>query len=123
VNNRFTGTTSGVTFGGNWSSRPCKLSQVVDPSMKMLAIEEDTTAINDGEWWSDDMERGIARRTSLSVVHDKGREYGGGSLVDPHYTSRGRGNVVFADGRCDFIERKKLLRQGWIDPHHHGGPY
>jgi hypothetical protein len=44
VNNRITGSSLGGTFGANWSPRPCKLLQIVDPSMKILAIEEDVTA-------------------------------------------------------------------------------
>ena len=88
-----------------------------------MVIEEDVTAINDGEWWAGDTEIGIVRHTSLSVIHDKGREYGGGVLVDPQYNQRGRGNVVFADGHCDCIEPRNAAREGWIDPKHAGGPY
>jgi prepilin-type N-terminal cleavage/methylation domain-containing protein/prepilin-type processing-associated H-X9-DG protein len=124
VSNRFTGNTSGFHFGrSSWGVDPCKYTQCRDPSRKILAIEEDVTAINDGEWWVDDTERGIFRRTSLSVIHDKGREYGGGSPVDHSYHYRGRGNVVFADGHCDFVDRIKLMRSGWVDPRHQGGPW
>jgi hypothetical protein len=122
VNNRFTGSTVGVTFGVNWSPRPCRLGQCVDPAMKMFVIEEDITAINDGEWWGGDGERPLARPTSLSVIHDFGYERNSGDLTDPD-PYRGRGLVVFADGHCDFIERIRLLRQGWTDPRHLGGPY
>ena len=115
VNNWITG--SGVgTYGKGWAQFPCKFGQVVEPSMKILAIEEEVTAINDGEWWADNQERGINRHSTLSVYHDKGREYGGGPLADPQYNERGRGNVVFADGQTDFVHRSRLLRQGWIDP-------
>ena len=124
VNNKLTGNGSrGPVFGGNWNVRSCKLSQIAEASMKILAIEEDVTAINDGEWWAGDTEDGIWRTTSLSVIHDRRREYGGGSAVDTDYHHRGRGNVVFADGHCDFIHRTRLLRSGWTDPHRHGGPY
>ena len=122
VNNWITG--SGVgTFGKGWAQFPCKLGQVVEPSMKIMAIEEEVTAINDGEWWADNVERGINRRSTLSVYHDKGREHGGGSATDPQYHERGRGNVVFVDGHTDFVHRSRLLRVGWFNPRHHGGPY
>jgi prepilin-type processing-associated H-X9-DG protein len=91
--------------------------------VKILLIEEDITAISDGEWWSGELEHDTLRKTSLSVIHDRGREYGSTSLADGQYWFQGRGNVVFADGHCDFIDRTKLLFKGWIDPHHQGGPY
>ena len=109
INNKFTGSGIGLLFGVSWNVFPCKLTQAAQPSTKLLAIEEDITAINDGEWCADDIETGLSRTTSLSVIHDKGREYGGGNRVDPLYTQRGRGNVVFADGHCDFVERERLL--------------
>jgi prepilin-type processing-associated H-X9-DG protein len=116
INNKFTGSGGGHDFGVAWTVVPCKLVQVVDPSSKMLGIEEDVTAINDGQWCADDTENGLTRRTSLSVIHDRGREYGGGNFVDPLYVTRGRGNVVFADGHCDFIDRSKLFMTGFMDP-------
>jgi prepilin-type N-terminal cleavage/methylation domain-containing protein/prepilin-type processing-associated H-X9-DG protein len=122
VNNRFTGRSIGAFFRPAMVP-PCKLVQCADPSNKILAIEEDVTAINDGEWCSEDVETGLTRRTSLSVIHDKGREYGGGDRVDPLYTGRGRGNVVFADGHCDFVERTRLLGAGSIDPRTPAGQY
>jgi prepilin-type N-terminal cleavage/methylation domain-containing protein len=123
LNARFTGRPIGFSFGANWGCEPCKLNQCIEPSTKILAIEEETTAINDGEWYSGDTEVVINRHSTVSVIHDKGREYGGGFAVDPLYSERGRGVVVYADGRCDFVERTKLLMIGNYDPHHLGGPY
>jgi hypothetical protein len=67
-----------------WSVVPCKLGQCVEPSTKLLAIEEDVASINDGQWCAASMEDGLSYVTSLSVIHDKGREYGGGNRVDPN---------------------------------------
>jgi prepilin-type N-terminal cleavage/methylation domain-containing protein/prepilin-type processing-associated H-X9-DG protein len=122
VNNYFTGSSPGGLFGGAWSPRPCKLGQCVDPAMKIFVIEEDITGINDGEWWAGNGERGIPRPTSLSVIHDFGYERNSGVLTDRNRLS-GRGNVVFADGHCDFIDRSRLFMLGYLDPHHQGGPY
>ena len=91
---------------------PCNLSQVRQASDKILVIEEDTTGINDGAWFPGDLELPDARSTSISVRHDKGREYG--DWLDPLYTQRGRGNVAFADGHCDFVLRSSL--GGKVEP-------
>lgn len=123
VNNQFTGACFGLQFGIGWNNAPCRLGECRDPSVKILLIEADVTAISDGEWWSGELEHDTLRKTSLSVIHDRGREYGSTSLADGQYWFQGRGNVVFADGHCDFIDRTKLLFKGWIDPHHQGGPY
>ena len=124
VNNRFTGSSSGSRFGGpNWSQSPCKLGACADTSVKILAMEEDNTRINDGEWWAAGSEWGINDgSTSLSVLHDKPREYMSqeNGVSDSRF---GRGNVVFADGHCEFIDRTRLNRVGWVDPLHRGGPF
>ena len=124
VNNRFTGSNSGAKFGSGWSQPPCKLGQCVDTSVKILAIEEDNTRINDGEWWAAGAEWGINDfSTSLSVLHDKSREYLSDGVIGISDSRFGKGNVVFADGHCEFIDRTRLHRLGWVDPLHRGGPF
>jgi prepilin-type processing-associated H-X9-DG protein len=122
VNNRITGSDAGTVFLGG-RVRSCRLSQIVDPSMKILAIEEDTTGINDGEWGAGGVEQYLSRPSSVSVIHDQGRERSFGDLADRDRYS-GRGNVVFADGRCEFFPRRKVGYATYSDPHnHHNGPY
>jgi prepilin-type N-terminal cleavage/methylation domain-containing protein/prepilin-type processing-associated H-X9-DG protein len=121
VNFRFTGDPSIGVFGTAWNQTPCKLNEVINASQKVLAIEEEMTSINDGAWSAGDAEWGIFRTSLPSVIHDKGREYG---WQDPNIGARaGRGNVVFADGHCEFFPRLKLLGANWIDPRNRDGPY
>ena len=123
VNNRFTGASGGVTFGHGQSTGACKLGRCRDASMKILAMEEDNTAINDGEWWAGDVERGIMRRSSVSIVHDEQRERTFADLNDPRRYD-GRGNVVFADGHAEFFPRRKVQYGTYWDPHNdYAGPY
>lgn len=118
VNNRFTGSSAGSRFGGvSWSPRPCKLGHCRNPSIKILALEEDTTAINDGEWWA-----GNGTEPSVSVYHDVGRERRSIHPTEPDWP-RGRGHVVFADGHADMFPRAKTLFTAYINPRHDGGPY
>jgi prepilin-type N-terminal cleavage/methylation domain-containing protein len=122
VNNRFTGSGIGLHFGKGWDVKPCRLSECREPSVKILAIEEDITAINDGAWWSGATEDGIGRFSGVSVIHDRGREYTSGDGLSPD-ANRGRGIVVFADGHCDLFPRNRLLYGAYIDPRHRGGPW
>ena len=121
VNSRFTGESGSLVFGaaGAWSVPPCNLSQVVSASEKILVIDEDVVGINDGTWMAGMGEAPDARVSSVSVRHDKGREYGDWG-IDPAYHWRGRGNVAFADGHCDFVDRLKLLQQQYVDPTYRG---
>ena len=112
VNVRFTGFRPGLYFGPPWGfgADPCTLSQVVNPSRKLLAIEEDSVGINDGAWWSgmSDSLRGSDFRQSAR--HDcLGEAYDGDKLAVAkrglNYYSSVRGNVGFADGHCEFFPR------------------
>ena len=38
----------GLVFGASFHVRPCRLGQAVNPSRKILALEEDSQTINDG---------------------------------------------------------------------------
>jgi prepilin-type N-terminal cleavage/methylation domain-containing protein/prepilin-type processing-associated H-X9-DG protein len=122
VNFRFTGEPGMRVFGTGWQQTPCKLDEIINSSQKILAIEEDITSINDGTWSSGDMEWRIFRTFFLSVIHDKRGEIG---WQDPHYIGAhgGSGNVVFADGHCEFFPRDRLHAAGWMDPRNREGPY
>ena len=115
VNNLFTGTTAGTRFAVNWTVSPCKLGRCRDPSRKILAIEEDLTLINDGEWWAGNSEHGVWRQTSVSVIHDVGRERSFGDITDPK-RNEGRGNVVFADGHGEYFPRRLVRHPAHCEP-------
>ena len=99
---------------------PCKLNRAANPSCKILAIEEDTTTISDGTWyastskfWSGDA------MVYVSARHDRdGREF---SRREDFMVVR-RGNVVFADGHGDFIDRRKARAAAYHDPLDKGPP-
>lgn len=117
VNARFTGEPGMAPFGrlGSYAEHPCKLSQVVAAAQKILVIDEDVTAVNDGCWHSGDGEYPDGGMTSVSVRHDRGREYGDWRN-DSQYLYRGRGNAAFADGHCDFVERRQLVLPVYYNP-------
>jgi prepilin-type N-terminal cleavage/methylation domain-containing protein/prepilin-type processing-associated H-X9-DG protein len=121
VNNMFTGSSAGVRFIPGMVTA-CKLGHCRNASIKMLAIEEDITVINDGEWWAGDVERGNDSRTSVSVIHDRGSEHSIDNFTDPTRYD-GRGNVVFADGHCESFPRSRMLYSAYTNPKHEGGPY
>ena len=100
------------------STRVCRLHQIVNASNKTLAGEQDLTVIDDGAWWLGELEYPPG---SLSVRHDRGREV---PYVEPFltdYARAGRGNVVFADGHSEFIEREKMAAGWFTNPWHQGG--
>jgi prepilin-type processing-associated H-X9-DG protein len=88
---------------------------VVAASQKILVIDEDVTGINDGSWTAGGLELPDGRVSSVSVRHDKGREYGAPG-TDPMYHRAGRGNVAFADGHCEFFGRELMGFPAYVDP-------
>ena len=108
---------------------PCQLGRIVNSSQKVLAIDEDVTGVNDGAWWGISGDTAIPpyRFSSVSLRHDRnGPEYTGNPTVDTHLyfglpLGMRKGNVVFADGHCDMIERRKLNMREYVDPKYTGG--
>lgn len=117
VNHRFTGEPGLAPFGriGSYDEHPCKLSQVVAAAQKIMLIDEEVTAVNDGCWHSGGGECPDGGTTSVSVRHDRGREYGDWRN-DTQYIDRGRGNAAFADGHCEFVERRRLVNPAFYIP-------
>jgi prepilin-type N-terminal cleavage/methylation domain-containing protein/prepilin-type processing-associated H-X9-DG protein len=97
-----------------------KLNQIRSASLKVMAIEEDQSKINDGGWWPLDSEYPSLGTSSVSVIHDRGREFGNYETDRGFYWQRGRGNVVFADGHCEFLHRRYLAGQAFTDPRYSG---
>ena len=116
VNILFTGYSSGGHFRPNNWQPACRLSAVIAPSQKILAIEEDHTKINDGGWWALGTEYPSRGTSSVSVWHDRGREFGNYEIELSMYWVRGRGNVVFADGHGEFFYRCYTSYGDFTDP-------
>lgn len=105
-----------VAITGDWVGPPpyrnpgrCRLHHIVGASHKVLVLEEEVGAINDGAWWcaiGSDYTNG--KLSSISSQHDRGREH---RYEDAHLDRENRfarGNVVFADGHWEFLERWKV---------------
>ena len=123
VNNMFTGSSAGVGRFIPGMVVPCKLGRCRNPSIKILAMEEDITAINDGEWWAGSLDAANLRHTSVSVIHDVGSERRFDDYTNPR-SGEGRGNVVFADGHGEFFPRRKVQYSAYCNPRndHDGVP-
>lgn len=121
-------TASGPSATATRRILPCQLGRVVNPSRKILALEEDSRAINDGTWWGLDHDYFIGSRvwpTALSVRHDgDGREFDtwGGTIEEQRLAESRRGNVVFADGHGEFFPRRMTIYGFSTDPHIYDDP-
>jgi prepilin-type N-terminal cleavage/methylation domain-containing protein/prepilin-type processing-associated H-X9-DG protein len=84
-----------------------KISQIRNPSQKILLIDESVDTVDDGCWaWQETSGSG---RNVISNRHDKRVE----AFTNPRF---GRGNVTFADGHGDYIERKESFNKLYYDP-------
>ena len=133
VNIYFTGIDIG-TAGGRpykpfspteqYGPAPPRISNVINPCQKVLAIDEDSTGLNDGAWWPTGTDNAVAPRrySSISIRHDgSGPEHGGNPMAPNDvflYRTFGRrkGNAVFADGHGELIERWKIKSDAYYDP-------
>jgi len=89
----------------------------VNPSQKILALEEDAIGINDGMWCAGGADLLSFVDTLVSVRHDRGREVVAPSAgIEAHYTAAGRGNILFADGHCDFWHRREFHLGSYYNP-------
>ena len=123
VNRRLTGyCTSAAGFNPRIVGETfCKLAQVVKPAQKALAIEEDTTAINDGSWRPDSVDSVSWRNASGSVRHDgNGPEFieypPGQRDVFHDKVARRRCNVLFADCHAGTLLRWQMQLMAYTDP-------
>jgi prepilin-type N-terminal cleavage/methylation domain-containing protein len=122
VNLRFTGEPHGHSSFRNLAEPACKLGHVVNPCQKVLAIEEDTTGINDGAWRAQGADLVSFRYSSGSLRHDGNGPEHGGNPMDPFHVfdyrrfGRRRCIVVFADGHGDMLARTYLKTPAYTDP-------
>ena len=75
---------------------PRKLTQIRNPSAKIMMVDESWNTIDDACWAPDHYL--YDGHNLISNRHDKSAE----RSTDPNY---GKGTVVFADGHADYIER------------------
>jgi prepilin-type N-terminal cleavage/methylation domain-containing protein len=97
------------------------LGKIINPSGKVMMIEEDVTGINDGEWRSESADFVGRRDSSVSFRHDNNGSYEGlpgGNYFRPLGKFEGRGLVVFADGHCEMFPRWKLQGSPRTDPYY-----
>jgi len=97
-----------ITLASGEIQSTLKITQVVHPAEKILMIDEGTDSIDDGCWrpdaWAADKVNVLSNRHS-----NLKREV----RKDPN---AGWGNVLFADGHGDTIERKLSLTAKFYDP-------
>jgi prepilin-type processing-associated H-X9-DG protein len=78
-----------------------RITQIYSSAEKILLIDEASTSIDDGCWAIENYNPAVANPVNiLSNRHDKHGE-------EPSVTNpiAGRGNVAYADGHVDFIDR------------------
>jgi prepilin-type N-terminal cleavage/methylation domain-containing protein/prepilin-type processing-associated H-X9-DG protein len=98
----------------NWYNRqnkkPCiTTSQIVNPTDKIVAIDENAESIDDG-CWAPQNYTGGSYQNVLSRRHDRA---GKDDKTDP---KNGRGNVVFVDGHGEFFGRAESMNPYYWNP-------
>jgi len=118
VNMLFTGLID-LDIAPPWNTPPSRLSGTVRASEKMLVVEEDASAISDGAWYPTNRKYWVGNRMPyVSVRHDgDGREHSGFEDF-PIYV--GRGNIGFADGHADFVDRRNGMAEYYFNPPYDG---
>ena len=90
-----------------WPRTTLRVTQVRNPSEKILIIDESAGTIDDGCWaWQPDHGQ---ERNVLSNRHDRKEE-------KPKLADHGRGNVAFVDGHAEYIEREASFEQRHYEP-------
>ncbi len=80
-----------------------KITNVRNPSDKILLVEEDETTIDDGNWHPELVGTSIVN--DLATRHDRRGQH-----------VKARGNAAFADGHCDYITRELTRQPQHYDP-------
>jgi prepilin-type N-terminal cleavage/methylation domain-containing protein/prepilin-type processing-associated H-X9-DG protein len=79
------------------------------PTEKIIMIDESSYALDDGDWSPDDGNRMKANAKNLLANRHDRRGDERETVVDPNGRAVGRGNVLFADFHCDYVERKTVM--------------
>jgi len=105
INYRFTG------WRQDPNVPPCRQTKVIHPAQKIVFIDENDLTVDDACWAPDHY--ASDQHNQLSNRHDKSVE----STANPKF---GRGNVVFADGHYEFMDRWKTFDRYYNDPRYDG---
>lgn len=89
------------------NQRTLSVTQIVDPSNKILAIDESYETLDDGCWAPQNYK--TDKKNVLSRKHDKQTE-------DKNDPDVGRGNVLFVDGHAEFFPRKDAFLERYYHP-------
>lgn len=100
------------------SRKTLKMSEVMQPSSKILLIDESGDTADDGCWAPSHFDGD--RRNIISNRHDKLNEKKNGKTYDIVDKLHGRGNVTFCDGHCEFIDRSLSFQQRYYNPKWNG---
>jgi prepilin-type N-terminal cleavage/methylation domain-containing protein len=98
-----------------WQAQPVRLTKVRRSSSKILAFEENSDQINDGGWEASISDSKIVPRAwgLISVRHDIAGE---GEVLGVVQRFVWRGNAVFLDGHCGFVQRRQARTAYHYDP-------
>jgi prepilin-type N-terminal cleavage/methylation domain-containing protein/prepilin-type processing-associated H-X9-DG protein len=92
------------------SSQPLRITEIVNSSQKILLIDESPQTVDDGCWaWMSTLGSG---ENIISVRHMKRQE----QLQLLNQPNAGRGNVCYADGHAEYVERKQSFDANYYDP-------
>jgi prepilin-type processing-associated H-X9-DG protein len=84
-----------------------RLTQIVDPSSKILLIDESADTLDDGCWaWQQTLGSG---KNVMANRHDRSKE----AITDPN---AGYGNASYADGHAEFASRSQSFNKFYYDP-------
>jgi len=86
-----------------------KVTQIRNPTDKIILAEEDENSINDGLWSPGDGNiTGTAARDLLGIRHDSKKQYPDPNTqqISTHPNGGRRGNAAFVDGHAEFISRQ-----------------
>ena len=97
-------------YGAGETCDTMRITKIVSPSDKILLIDETSQTVDDGCWaWMETNGQGY---NVLSVRHMKRKEQI--TLFDKPMA--GRGNVLFADGHADYLERMNTFNAKYYNP-------
>jgi prepilin-type processing-associated H-X9-DG protein len=104
-----------IFFNGNKTAAIKKIYECRNPVEKIWVYEEDASTIDDGngELWSTSWQN----VDLLAIRHnEKGKNTPDGADAGGIPNSKRRGNVIFADGHADFVDRKFAHSKSHVVP-------
>jgi len=97
----------GGVYGAGETNNSLRITDIVNPSSKILIIDESADTADDGCWaWQQSFGSG---KNVMSNRHDKSKE----AISNPR---AGRGNAGFADGHAELLGRDASFNPFFFDP-------